>query len=156
MSEEVGVAILRALQLSRLQEHSTIPFELRMLEVVLDRTVSYLESKAAQMRLLSRAVEDDINKRVNTADIRRMLPLQKAVTGLEYDIKETKTAIREVRSALLRAPELARQRMHNLILHCRSLSSKSFGNSCSACPRCMCRSATFASKRVILFNATKA
>lgn len=101
MSEEVGIAVLRAVQLQSTKPESatTIPFELRMLEVVLDRTISYLEAKASQMRLLSKAVEDDINKRVNTADIRRMLPLQKAVTGLEYDIKETVTAIREARSS---------------------------------------------------------
>ena len=103
MSEEVGVAVLRALQLAKAGNSSptAIPFELRMLEVILDRTVSYLESKSAQIRMLSKAVEDDINKHVNTADIRRMLPLQKAVTGLEYDIKETKTAIREVQPATL-------------------------------------------------------
>ena len=97
MSEEVGTAVLRAQQLALLQTSSSIPFELRMLEVMLDRTCSYLESKSAQIRMLSRAVEDDINKHVNTADIRRLLPLQKAVTGLEYDIKETALAIREAR-----------------------------------------------------------
>lgn len=55
-----------------------------------------------QIRLLSKAVEDDINKRVNAADIRRLLPLQKAVTALEYDIRETKHALREARIARCR------------------------------------------------------
>ena len=59
---------------------------------------SQQDASRAQIRLLSRAVEDDINKRVNAADIRRLLPLQKAVTALEYDIRETKHAIREARS----------------------------------------------------------
>jgi hypothetical protein len=67
-----------------------------MLEVALDQTVSYLEHKFAQIRMLSRAVQDDIHQHANNADIRRLLPLQKAVTALEYDTRETKLAIREV------------------------------------------------------------
>lgn len=50
----------------------------------------------------------DISRHVSMADIRRLLPLQKAVTALEYDIKETALAVDEVRPSPLPGPEHAR------------------------------------------------
>lgn len=47
------------------------------------------------------ACMQDISRHVSEADIRRLLPLQKAVTALEYDIKETALAVAEVRCAAL-------------------------------------------------------
>lgn len=98
LSEQVGGAVLRT-QRRFAQGAAVIPFELQMLEVALDQTISFLEHKSRQIRMLSRAVQDDITQRATTADIRRLLPLQKAVTALEYDARETKLAIRDVRSA---------------------------------------------------------
>jgi hypothetical protein len=91
----VGEAAMHAQRLYR-GVAKAVPFEFQMLEVLLDQTLTYLENKSSQIRMLSKAVEDDINKRVNSADIRRLLPLQKAVTALEYDIRETKQAVQEV------------------------------------------------------------
>lgn len=50
----------------------------------------------------------DISRHVSEADIRRLLPLQKAVTALEYDIKETALAVAEVRCRSARCRRAAR------------------------------------------------
>jgi len=74
---------------------SSVPFELRVLEGLLDQTLDYLESKAAQIRMLSHVIQDSISSKLSLSDIRRLLPLQKAITALQYDIKETQEAITE-------------------------------------------------------------
>jgi hypothetical protein len=94
LSERVGLAVLHSIPPRR--GSRGVPFELRMLEALLDETVVYLEDKQRQLRMLSRAVQEDISQRVSSADIRRMLPLQKAVTALQYDVAETEHAIKEV------------------------------------------------------------
>lgn len=99
LSERVGLAVLHSLRSAR-QRPDGIPFELRILEVLLEQTVKYLEDKAKKIKLLSRAVQEHVSRHVNAAEIRRLLPLQKAVTALEYDIREMKHAVAEVCSAL--------------------------------------------------------
>eukprot|EP00892_Ulva_mutabilis_P004724 jgi/Ulvmu1/2623/UM014_0074.1 len=95
LSEKVGLAIVHAVRSAKVKPDG-IPFELRTLEVLLEQTVRYLEDKSNKIKMLSNAVQDDISRHVNMADIRRLLPLQKAVTALEYDIKETALAVAEV------------------------------------------------------------
>jgi hypothetical protein len=95
MSERVGLAVIHSLRSAR-QRPDTIPFELRILEVLLAQSVKYLEDKAQKIKLLSRAVQEHVNRHVSAAEIRRLLPLQKAVTALEYDIREMKHAVAEV------------------------------------------------------------
>ena len=73
-----------------------MPFELRVLEGLLDQTLDYLENKSSQIRMLNRVIQDDINLKLCASGIRRLLPVQKAITALQYDIKETLEAISEV------------------------------------------------------------
>lgn len=94
-SERVGVAVLHSLQAAR-EVPDNIPFEIRILEVLLSESMSYLEDRARRIKFISKGVETDITLNVNHADIRRLLPLQTAVTALEYDVRGMKSAIAEV------------------------------------------------------------
>lgn len=90
--------MLHSLQIAKEQPDS-IPFELRILEVLLFESMTYLEDRARRIKFVSKGVETDITLNVNHADIRRLLPLQTAVTGLEYDVTGMKVAVAEVRTA---------------------------------------------------------
>jgi hypothetical protein len=95
-SERVGMALLHSLQTEK-ELHDGIPFELRVLEVLLFESMTYLEDRARRIKFISKGVETDITLNVSHADIRRLLPLQTAVTALEYDVRGMKSAVAEVR-----------------------------------------------------------
>lgn len=88
--------MLHSLQAAK-EQPDNIPFELRILEVLLFESMTYLEDRARRIKFVSKGVETDITLNVNHADIRRLLPLQTAVTALEYDVRGMKVAVSEVR-----------------------------------------------------------
>jgi hypothetical protein len=92
----VGEAAIHA-QYAFKDATNAVPFEFQMLEVLLDQTVTHLEHNSAQIRLLAKVVEEGIAQRINSADIWRLTPLQKVVTGLQHDIRDTRQVIQNVR-----------------------------------------------------------
>lgn len=57
LSEKVGLALVHSVRSARVLPDG-IPFELRMLEVLLEQTVQYLEDKSNKIKMLSRAIQD--------------------------------------------------------------------------------------------------
>lgn len=91
------------------KEHSD-PFEFKVLESLLAATVAYFESKAVRLHLLTDSVLNDImdvvgqhskargipNLVVNSVDLKQLLPIQRSLTELTADVKETSEAIQAV------------------------------------------------------------
>lgn len=57
LSEKVGLALVHSVRSAKVNPDG-IPFELRMLEVLLEQTVRYLEDKSNKIKMLSNAVQE--------------------------------------------------------------------------------------------------
>ena len=122
-SECVGLAVLHSLQAAKKQPDS-IPFELRIFEVLLFESMTYLEDRSRRIKFVSKGVETDITLNVNHADIRRLLPLQTAVTALEYDVRGMKVAVSEVcpPGSASRNPQFSLSETQIILLNIRNFS----------------------------------
>lgn len=86
------------------------PFEFRVLESLLASTVAYFESKAVRLHLLTDSVLNDVmdavgqhnktrgipNLMASHVDLKQLLPIQRSLTELTADVKETSEAIQAV------------------------------------------------------------
>jgi antitoxin component of RelBE/YafQ-DinJ toxin-antitoxin module len=67
--------------LDNIAEVGPLPFELRVLEALLDETARQFERRHQRLELLSQSIEEDISKtlRRTDADLQRLLPIQRCV-----------------------------------------------------------------------------
>jgi len=86
------------------------PFEFRVLECLLAATVAFFESKTVRLHLLTHSVLNDIMEAVSQhtktrgvpklmtsqVDLKQLLPIQRSLTELTADVKETSEAIKAV------------------------------------------------------------
>eukprot|EP01025_Chloroclados_australasicus_P057315 TRINITY_DN713_c1_g1_i3.p1 TRINITY_DN713_c1_g1~~TRINITY_DN713_c1_g1_i3.p1 ORF type:complete len:659 (-),score=58.95 TRINITY_DN713_c1_g1_i3:1101-3011(-) len=77
-----------------------VPFELRVLEALLDQTSLYFENKSRRLGFLADCVVNDINhnliKRTAFGELQRLLPVQRSINQLINDVEETRQAIEEL------------------------------------------------------------
>ena len=61
-------------------EAGPLPFELRVLEALLDETARQFERRQRRLELLANSIEDDIHKQLkqHSADLQRLLPVQRS------------------------------------------------------------------------------
>lgn len=61
-------------------EVGPLPFELRVLEALLDETARQFERRQRRLELLALSIEEDIQKtlRQDAADLQRLLPIQRS------------------------------------------------------------------------------
>ncbi|CAL5223414.1 g5926 [Coccomyxa viridis] len=81
--------------INNVSEAGPLPFELRVLEALLDETARQFERRQRRLELLAMSIEEDIQKTLkqNGADLQRLLPIQRALTELVHDVKEAEDAI---------------------------------------------------------------
>lgn len=72
-----------------------IPFELRMLEVLLEQTVQYLEDKSNKIKMLSRAIQD-VRPPTPRYLAPRLVPVHVDVAAPTHDYRSCKHAQRHV------------------------------------------------------------
>ena len=62
-----------------MSEAGPLPFELRVLEALLDETARQFERRQRRLELLAMSIEEDIQKTLkqNGADLQRLLPIQR-------------------------------------------------------------------------------
>lgn len=67
--------------LDNISEAGPLPFELRVLEALLDETARQFERRHRRLELLSQSIEEDISKTIRGtgADLQRLLPIQRWV-----------------------------------------------------------------------------
>ncbi|CAL8471666.1 g11208 [Coccomyxa elongata] len=84
--------------LDHVAETSPLPFELRVMEALLDETARQFERRHRRLELLSVSIEEDISKNLRNSgsDLQRLLPIQRALTEIQHDVKEAREAIQEV------------------------------------------------------------
>ena len=65
--------------INNISEAGPLPFELRVLEALLDETARQFERRQRRLELLAMSIEDDIQKTLkqNAADLQRLLPIQR-------------------------------------------------------------------------------
>ena len=75
---------LRLMQsvVNNVSEAGPLPFELRVLEALLDETARHFERRQRRLELLALSIEEDIQKtlRQDAADLQRLLPIQRCTT----------------------------------------------------------------------------
>ena len=67
---------------NNVSEAGPLPFELRVLEALLDETARHFERRQRRLELLALSIEEDIQKtlRQDAADLQRLLPIQRCAT----------------------------------------------------------------------------
>ncbi len=65
--------------LDHVAETSPLPFELRVMEALLDETARQFERRHRRLELLSVSIEEDISKNLRNSgsDLQRLLPIQR-------------------------------------------------------------------------------
>jgi len=65
--------------INNISEAGPLPFELRVLEALLDETARQFERRQRRLELLAMSIEEDIQKTLkqNAADLQRLLPIQR-------------------------------------------------------------------------------
>ncbi|GMH36158.1 hypothetical protein BSKO_04026 [Bryopsis sp. KO-2023] len=83
---------------SRICQESVLPFELRILEALLDATATYFDRKGRRIQFLMERIVADIDgqRRADVSDFQRLLPIRRAMTEMQYDVREARQAIAEV------------------------------------------------------------
>lgn len=89
--------------LRRINHSKVLPFELQILDGLLDATASYFERKGRRIQfLMERMIEEiDAQGRAHVSNFQRLIPMRRAMTEMQYDVKETRQAIAEVFSDCL-------------------------------------------------------
>lgn len=84
--------------LQRINLPSSLPFELQVLEGLLDATATHFEQKGRRIQFLMERIIAEIDARGQTdvSDFQRLLPIRRAMTEMQYDVKEARQAIAEV------------------------------------------------------------
>lgn len=77
---------------------SSAPFEFRVLEALLAETAHHFESKSRRLSFLAESIVTEVSHslRASTGEIQRLLPIQRALTEMQHDVKEAREAIAEV------------------------------------------------------------
>lgn len=73
-----------------------MPFHLRMLECLLDDTSSLFYQKTERLKVVVERMLEELTTDVNIGGLQRLLPLKRALTEVEHDVKDTHHAMEEV------------------------------------------------------------
>lgn len=70
--------------IDNVSEAGPLPFELRVLEALLDETARQFERRQRRLELLANSIEDDIHKQLkqHSADLQRLLPVQRSAGAI--------------------------------------------------------------------------
>ncbi|KAA6417175.1 MAG: mitochondrial rna splicing [Trebouxia sp. A1-2] len=74
------------------------PFEFRVLEALLAETAHHFEGKSRRLSFLAESIVTEVSHslRASTGELQRLLPIQRALTEMQHDVKEATEAIAEV------------------------------------------------------------
>ncbi|DBA77137.1 TPA: hypothetical protein ACH3X1_009713 [Trebouxia sp. C0004] len=74
------------------------PFEFRVLEALLAETAHHFEGKSRRLSFLAESIVTEVSHslRASTGELQRLLPIQRALTEMQHDVKEAREAIAEV------------------------------------------------------------
>ncbi|XP_024372149.1 magnesium transporter MRS2-7 isoform X3 [Physcomitrium patens] len=73
-----------------------MPFHLRMLECLLDDTSIFFHQKTERLKVVVERMLEELTDDVNMGGLQRLLPLKRALTEVEHDVRDTHDAIEEV------------------------------------------------------------
>lgn len=76
-----------------------MPFHLRMLECLLDDTSTFFYQKAERLKVVVERMLEELTGDVNMGGLQRLLPLKRALTEVEHDVRDTHEALEEVLSS---------------------------------------------------------
>ncbi|KAG0592720.1 hypothetical protein M758_1G268200 [Ceratodon purpureus] len=76
-----------------------MPFHLRMLECLLDDTSTFFYQKAERLKVVVERMLEELTGDVNMGGLQRLLPLKRALTEVEHDVRDTHEAMEEVLSS---------------------------------------------------------
>eukprot|EP00891_Asterochloris_glomerata_P008499 jgi/Astpho2/8499/fgenesh1_pg.00125_%23_12_t len=75
-----------------------LPFEFRILEALLAETAHHFEAQSRRLTFVAESVVHEVNGslRGHVGELQRLLPIQRALTEIQHDVKETREAIAEI------------------------------------------------------------
>lgn len=81
-----------------ISQQKALPFEMRVLEALLFETHRSFDSKAKRLSMVADTVITDVSKGIpaTASDLQRFLPINRKLTEMQYDVKETIDAINDV------------------------------------------------------------
>lgn len=94
-------AIFMAEHAKQLVENSQdqVPFHLRMIECLLDGTCNFFHQKVERLKLVSERRLEELTNDVDMGGLQRLLPLKRALTEVEHDVRDTHEAMEQVLSS---------------------------------------------------------
>lgn len=83
---------------SAVSQRSALPFELKVLESLLAETARAFDTKGKRLGMVAETVMDDINKNfhASAAELQRLLPVNRKLSEVQHDVKDTLDAIGDV------------------------------------------------------------
>eukprot|EP00884_Botryococcus_braunii_P019556 jgi/Botrbrau1/6284/Bobra.0129s0029.1 len=100
--EKDTLRVARAVQASLYHNVTGMPFEMRALEALLAETVWQFERRYRQLKMLADGMEEEVSHMLRfssesaTIELQRLLPIQKALTEMQHDVREARQAVQEV------------------------------------------------------------
>ncbi|MCO5608216.1 hypothetical protein L7F22_062422 [Adiantum nelumboides] len=73
-----------------------LPFHLRMIECLLDETCSFFHQKVERLKLVADRILEELTTDVSTGGLQRLLPLKRALTEVEHDVRDMHEAMDQV------------------------------------------------------------
>ncbi|KAI5084774.1 hypothetical protein GOP47_0000943 [Adiantum capillus-veneris] len=73
-----------------------LPFHLRMIECLLDETCSFFHQKVERLKLVADRILEELTTDVSTGGLQRLLPLKRALTEVEHDVRDTHEAMDQI------------------------------------------------------------
>ncbi|CAM6051758.1 unnamed protein product [Sphagnum compactum] len=73
-----------------------MPFHLRMMECILDETSNFFYQKAERLKVIVERMLEELTDDVNLGGLQRLLPLKRALTEVEHDVRDTHIAMEQV------------------------------------------------------------
>lgn len=73
-----------------------LPFHLRMIECLLDETCSFFHQKVERLKLVAERILEELTNDVSTGGLQRLLPLKRALTEVEHDVRDTHEAMDQI------------------------------------------------------------
>lgn len=73
-----------------------LPFHLHMIEYMLDETCSFFHQKVERLKLVADRILEELTTDVSTGGLQRLLPLKRALTEVEHDVRDTHEAMDQI------------------------------------------------------------
>lgn len=73
-----------------------LPFHLHMIECLLDETCSFFHQKVERLKRVAERILEELTTDVSTGGLQRLLPLKRALTEVEHDVRDTHEAMDQI------------------------------------------------------------